>query len=560
MKSVRIISEKTPGGTAIALLFTFCLLFITHLSDAQAEFHQYFSRDTATIGDQLSIDFVVKIPSNTKVVEIEYLHPYFQALPGQSSQDSLFYRTPSSLMIEYLPSSNWPDTLSLPELSSDFSKEQKSELLAILNANSYKETPRWKTSSNSDNEKILSARLKFIPLQPGIYSLSPAIISLDENGKISLQKASLSAPESSRVPKGKVVVLEPVLDKKWIEQDSFELATIHSIIREPVFLRDFIEYLLIYLVIIILVTALLIYIIRKQALPVPEEMPEPEIPPHQIALARLKRLKEGESLKKGQFKFFYAYLTHIFREYLEKQFQINALEMTSREILRSLRTASIPALNITEISALFRLSDAIKYAKARPSLGAPLKDFQTIEAFVLNSRPLETDARDSEADLELKPLTYRRPAPFSDRLMAFIIDASLNLLFWILLATAFFLLQSRNFELWALTDSWIFVLGYFVFIWLFQPLMSLTLKETPGKRLFHLEIVDLNGSNIHFGQFFGRHVAKLFSLLLLGPFSVLFILLIPQNRALHDIPAKTVLLKKSFSNIEELEEPIFSEH
>ena len=54
------------------------------------------------------------------------------------------------------------------------------------------------------------------------------------------------------------------------------------------------------------------------------------------------------------------------RMYIENRYSINAMEMTSDEILRSLRLI-IADVNIkTKLSALLVLSDMVKFAKEQP--------------------------------------------------------------------------------------------------------------------------------------------------------------------------------------------------
>ncbi len=61
------------------------------------------------------------------------------------------------------------------------------------------------------------------------------------------------------------------------------------------------------------------------------------VPPYELAMHRLGQLRERRLAESGHEKEYYTELTDILRQYLEGRFGINAMEMTSTEIVRSLR-------------------------------------------------------------------------------------------------------------------------------------------------------------------------------------------------------------------------------
>ena len=63
---------------------------------------------------------------------------------------------------------------------------------------------------------------------------------------------------------------------------------------------------------------------------------EPKLPPHQLAMKEIERIKTEKIWQKGQPKEYYTELTDALRTYIKNRFGFNALEMTSSEIIDKL--------------------------------------------------------------------------------------------------------------------------------------------------------------------------------------------------------------------------------
>lgn len=83
--------------------------------------------------------------------------------------------------------------------------------------------------------------------------------------------------------------------------------------------------------------------------------------PHQVALAKIAKLKHTPLNNQEEQKVYYTLLTDILREYLFKRFAINAKEMTSSQILSNLQ--KIDPKGNEELRAVFETSDLVKFAK-----------------------------------------------------------------------------------------------------------------------------------------------------------------------------------------------------
>ena len=91
-----------------------------------------------------------------------------------------------------------------------------------------------------------------------------------------------------------------------------------------------------------------------------------QLPPHEYALRRFDALDRRQLWQKKDLKGYYAELTHIVREYLEKRYQIPALESVSGEILRELHGTDFPATLVPDLQKLLSEADLAKFAQSAP--------------------------------------------------------------------------------------------------------------------------------------------------------------------------------------------------
>jgi hypothetical protein len=91
-----------------------------------------------------------------------------------------------------------------------------------------------------------------------------------------------------------------------------------------------------------------------------------QLPPHEYALRRFDALDRRQLWQKQDLKGYYAELTHIVREYLEKRYQIPALESVSGEILRELHRTDFPPALVPDLQKLLSEADLAKFAQSTP--------------------------------------------------------------------------------------------------------------------------------------------------------------------------------------------------
>ncbi len=92
---------------------------------------------------------------------------------------------------------------------------------------------------------------------------------------------------------------------------------------------------------------------------------EPKLPPHQLAMQEIERIKNEKVWQKGQPKEYYTELTDTIRTYIKNRFGFNALEMTSVEIIDKLLEIDDKCA-IFDLRTLFQTADLVKFAKHNP--------------------------------------------------------------------------------------------------------------------------------------------------------------------------------------------------
>jgi hypothetical protein len=119
-------------------------------------------------------------------------------------------------------------------------------------------------------------------------------------------------------------------------------------------------------VIIALIVGLLLYL-RNRPKPVPVvKTVTPDIPPHVVAINKLKELRDKKLWQQDEFKQYHIELSDIVREYLEKRYVIKTHEKTTDEIFDGLRRMDISDENRNKLRRILVLADLVKFAKEKP--------------------------------------------------------------------------------------------------------------------------------------------------------------------------------------------------
>lgn len=147
-----------------------------------------------------------------------------------------------------------------------------------------------------------------------------------------------------------------------------EFYDVKEIWKPPFVLADY--YPLIYGVLLALFLICVIgYIMQrlrnKQSL-IPFKKQEPKLPPHEQAIKELDEIKHQKLWQQGRSKEYYTLITETLRRYIVDRFGINAMEMTSGEILDILHKQHEADSVYNNLKQILNLSDFVKFAKMNP--------------------------------------------------------------------------------------------------------------------------------------------------------------------------------------------------
>ena len=142
---------------------------------------------------------------------------------------------------------------------------------------------------------------------------------------------------------------------------------IKDVLRIPLTWKEFLLYLLFFILGGAIVAGVIYVIVRRRANKPLFKMKAPDDPAHVVAFRELEKLKAEKLWQQSKHKEYQSRLTDIIRTYIERRYLIAAMESTSDEIMYEIRQAAIIDGNLSEIlEKMLRLADMVKFAKAEP--------------------------------------------------------------------------------------------------------------------------------------------------------------------------------------------------
>jgi hypothetical protein len=108
------------------------------------------------------------------------------------------------------------------------------------------------------------------------------------------------------------------------------------------------------------------YYISKNKKKVPAVNIKPSEPAHITALRSLELIRQQKIWTEGKYKEYYTSITDVLRIYIEGRFGVNAMELTTEEILQIFRTQVVDSESKRKLQHILELADFVKFAKATP--------------------------------------------------------------------------------------------------------------------------------------------------------------------------------------------------
>lgn len=113
---------------------------------------------------------------------------------------------------------------------------------------------------------------------------------------------------------------------------------------------------------------------------------KPEPTPYETAMKHLRELKARNLWEQGMEKEYFTRLTDILRIYLDRRFGINAMEMTTRQILDCLYNSDVKDKR-DYVRQILSVADFVKFAKVRPLPADNIAAYENAVKFVEETKP-----------------------------------------------------------------------------------------------------------------------------------------------------------------------------
>ncbi|MBQ0080359.1 MAG: hypothetical protein KBS95_02255 [Alistipes sp.] len=323
----------------IVLLATFALLPTLYSWGQPPQVSARLSADTVMIGDRFTLE-----------IDVEKDQVQMVAFPAfQTSKDS----------------------------SSDVGQENSLELMEDFPVDTLKRDGR---------RFILRKRYSLSAFDEGVYSMGrPAILYADKN-----IVDTLYARDSLRI----------VVATFQIDSTSHALFDIKPQKTLKFKFKEISGYLL-YTLILFVILAVAVYLLQRYLKSRGRSItdlfkPVPPPPAHLVAIEALELLKNKKLWQNGKHKEYYSALSDILRTYIAGRWGIGAMEMTTEQVVDSIKDIEIAQKNRMDLMNVLRTSDLVKFAKAEPEASENEAAFDMSFYFVEDTKPVEVTEVDED--------------------------------------------------------------------------------------------------------------------------------------------------------------------
>lgn len=234
--------------------------------------------------------------------------------------------------------------------------------------------PKADTTDLGNNRVQINRDIILQAFDSGMYVIAPIAYVVDCDTFRSKQLTLKVMPV-------KVDSLQDIHDLKPVEDVPFKLFD---------WVPDFItDWWWVWLLLIALVTGALYYYHRwyKKGLN-PLKPERKRLPPYDEAMLNLQNLKQRQLWQNGQEKEYFTGLTDILRVYIDRRFHVNAVEMTSSQIIATLKQNDETRAVNEQLSMILEIADFVKFAGARPLADDNEMAYQRAVQFVEATKPV----------------------------------------------------------------------------------------------------------------------------------------------------------------------------
>jgi hypothetical protein len=146
----------------------------------------------------------------------------------------------------------------------------------------------------------------------------------------------------------------------------------------------------------LLLAALALWAWRRRKPRAVVEPAAPELPADFVALRELARIESMNLPEAGEFKMHYTLVVDAIRRYLERRFDIEAMDRTTPEILTDL---AIRRVHVDGLDVLLAEADLVKFAKYQPDISSGRRAMESARAIVIATASRPEDRPEAGAEV-----------------------------------------------------------------------------------------------------------------------------------------------------------------
>lgn len=180
-----------------------------------------------------------------------------------------------------------------------------------------------------------------------------------------------------------------------IDSASTNIKDIKPPVEVKLTLSDVIPYLLaLFIILVIYYIVVAIFGRKKHKTVIILPKYDPKIPADLEAIEALQRLENENLWQNKKYKLYYSKMTDILRVYIHRRYHLNALEMTSNELIEDLKKYEANNTAIEYIISILNISDLAKFAKYEPNSEENVSSIKNSYSFINLTKVLNIEGDD----------------------------------------------------------------------------------------------------------------------------------------------------------------------
>jgi hypothetical protein len=210
---------------------------------------------------------------------------------------------------------------------------------------------------------------------------NPDTLKKEENILVLRQTHSITAWKDGFIPippmqflqitDGDTLLFETQADLLQVKGVEVDLDSHYRDIKPLFYIPYTLKELLPYILLALAIGAFILFLVRYLKKPAKKTgkltiWEKPDVPAHIAAISALESLKRKKLWQNGNIKPYHSELTDILRKYISRRFHIDAIEMTTSELLHILPQQLANDEHVQLLRSIFEMADLVKFARFKP--------------------------------------------------------------------------------------------------------------------------------------------------------------------------------------------------